>query len=68
MISINTIGIALDMGSIPPVNRLKSKITSIGITKDFGVIPPKNFFRSKISTIGVSGDEAVDAVLTYQVN
>jgi len=68
MIRIDTIGIALDMGRIPPVNRIKSKITSIGIMKDYGVIPPKNFFRGKISTIGISGDKAEESTLIYQIN
>ena len=68
MIRINTIGIVLDMGIIPPVTRLKSKITSIGILEDYGVIPPKNYFKGKISTIGVSGDKAEDSILFYQVN
>jgi len=68
MIRINTIGIVLDMGIIPPVTRLKSKISSIGIIEDYGVIPPKNYFKGKISTIGVSGDKAEDSILFYQVN
>ena len=65
--TIYSIGISLDMGSIPPVSRLKSKITSIGITKDFGIIPPKNYFRSNLSTIGVSGDKAPDSIIFYQI-
>ena len=68
MIRINTIGIVLDMGIIPPVTRLKSKISSIGIIEDYGVIPPKNYFKGKISTIGVSGDKAEDSIMFYQVN
>jgi len=68
MIRINTIGIVLDMGIIPPVTRLKSKITSIGILEDYGVIPPKNYFKGKISTIGVSGDKAEDSIMFYQIN
>jgi len=68
MIRINTIGITLDMGTIPPVNRVKSKIRSIGIMENFGVIPPKNYFKGKISTIGISGDKAEDSIMFYQVN
>jgi len=56
------------MGIIPPVTRLKSKITSIGILEDYGVIPPKNYFKGKISTIGVSGDKAEDSIMFYQIN
>jgi len=68
MIRINTIGITMDMGIIPPVTRIKSKINSIGIVKDYGVIPPKNFFRSKISSVGISEDIAENATLIYQIN
>ena len=68
MIRINTIGITLDMGIIPPTNRIKSKIYSIGIIKDYGVIPPKNYFRGKIYTVGIGEDKVEDSVLFYIIN
>ena len=67
MIRINTIGIILDMGIIPPVTRLKSKISSIGINLEFGIVPPKNYYKAKISTIGISGEKADDSNLIYQI-
>ena len=67
MIRINTIGIVLDMGIIPPVTRLKSKISSIGINLEFGIVPPKNYYKAKISTIGISGEKADDSNLIYQI-
>jgi len=67
MIRINSIGIALDTGIVPPVNRIKSKIYSIGITQDYGVVPPKNFFHPNISSIGISCDKAEVATMIYQI-
>jgi len=69
MLNLSTVGISLDMGIIPPVNRVRSKISSFGIAADYGVIPPKNFFRSKISVLGISGELIGEsaAFLFYQV-
>jgi len=55
------------MGIIPPVTRLKSKISSIGINLEFGIVPPKNYYKAKISTIGISGEKADDSNLIYQI-
>ena len=67
MIRINTIGIILDMGIIPPVTRLKSKISSIGVNLEFGIVPPKNYYKAKISSIGISGEKAEDSDFNYQL-
>jgi len=68
MISIESIGIALNTGIIPPVTKLNSKISTIGILTDSGNIPPKNFFQGKISLIGIAGEKAENNKLFYQVN
>ncbi len=70
MISIETIGIALDAGVIPQLIKLKGNLSTVGVTLDAGVVPPKNFFKGSISIVGVS-EEMIDAtelsILTYQI-
>ena len=67
MIQLNNIGISIDMGIIPPLNKLSFNLSNIGISIDTGIIPPKNYFQSKIMNIGISLDKA-DSVLFYQIN
>jgi len=67
MIRINTIGISLDTGIIPPVSRVRSKIYSIGLNLEYGVIPPKNYYRTKISSIGISLESVEDSEFNYQI-
>jgi len=68
MISVETIGITLDTGIIPPVTKLNSHLSTIGVILDSGSIPPKNFFRGQISVLGVEGESVENAKLFYQIN
>lgn len=71
MLSIDTLGVSIDMGTIPIVNKLNAKITSFGIMADYGVVPPKNFFKGGISVVGVSGEVMEESertsILFYQI-
>jgi len=69
MIKINSFGVAVDMGIIPPMQKgLKSKVASFGVAVDMGIIPPKNFFHSKVNRFSVAVSEAEPAVIGYQIH
>ena len=68
MIQLNNIGVSIDMGVIPPLNKLSFNLNNMGISVDMGLIPPKNYFKSKIYNIGISSDEAPESILFYQIN
>jgi len=68
MTKINTIGILLDMGTIPPVNKIRGKLKSMGIMLNYGVIPPKNFYRGRINVLGVGLTNAEPSVISYSFN
>ena len=68
MISLDTIGIAVDMGIIPPKNYFKQIFGSIDIVMDMGVVPLKNYFKPNIEEIGISTELAKPSVISYQFN
>jgi len=68
MTKINNLNISLDMGTIPPLNKLRGKLHTMGIMLDYGVIPPKNFFRGRINVLGIGLTNAEPSVIEYQFN
>jgi hypothetical protein len=68
-IVINSLGILIDKGTIPPINNFHAKINTIGLVIDKGTIPPKNYFHAKINTIGIGIDQAgvVESILYFQI-
>lgn len=69
MSSINSFGVAVDMGVIPPLTKgFDSKVFSFGVAVDMGIIPPKNFFHSKINSFAVAVEPAEPAVIGYQIH
>jgi hypothetical protein len=68
MIQLNNIGVSIDMGVIPPLNKLSFNLNNIGVSIDVGIIPPKNYFHSKVYNIGISLDKAPDSMLFYIIN
>jgi hypothetical protein len=66
-IRVNTLGVDVDFGVVPPLYIFNSSINSIGVDVDFGVIPPKNYFKTSISTIGVDLGVADESNMIYQI-
>ena len=63
----SSIGVAVDMGRVPPISKMPFKLSAIGAALDMGLIPPKNYFKEKIITLAVSVEQAPASMISVQV-
>ena len=63
----SSIGVAVDMGRVPPISKMPFKLSAIGAALDMGLIPPKNYFKEKLLSISVSTGPASPSNINIQI-